>query len=335
MAEGRGQKAAEFISTPMRQFGQGVLFVLPMRWFLASCVLLPAFCFLSLVSCASATAVGADGPPLPAVGEHRRRAVVLVILDGLRADQVTDERMPYLARRRQDGVWAARAETVVPSRTTPALRAIWSGQPPERQPSDLSAVTTIFDAMHAAGLRLGFFAAKGEIRGYTPVHIFDICILPGPWALRRWSAEEVLPRAAAYLLTRQPDFTVVHLADIDVAGHTIGWLSPEQQVAQRRVDELLSQFVDQVVTQVPDRSWVFVVTADHGGHENDHPGDVEEDRLVPWIAWGSGVPQGIVVQRTVSIIDTASTLLRLLDVPVPDTIGGAAVDEVTGMRVTR
>lgn len=283
--------------------------------------------FLTALQLWSLPSAQAESTELSAASA-RGRAVVLVILDGLRADQVTDERMPYLARRQQEGVRAARAETVTPSRTTPALRAIWSGQPPERQPSDFSVATTIFNAMRDAGLRLGFFAAKGEIGRYTPTRLFDTSVLPGSWVPLRWSAEEVLPRATAYLLTRQPDFTVVHLADIDVAGHTIGWLSPEQQAAQRRVDKLLSQFIDQVVAQVPDRSWVFVVTADHGGHGNDHPGDLEEDRLIPWIAWGEGIPQGVVVQRAVSIVDTAPTLLRLLDVPVPDAIGGVVVEEV-------
>ncbi len=297
-----------------RRFGFHLLLV-------ASCLLLPVHC--AYVE----AAVVAEADESPGVGD-RQRAVVLVILDGLRADQVTEERMPFLARRRREGVWAARAETVVPSRTTPALRAIWSGQPPERQPTDPSVATTIFDVMRAVDLRLGFFAAKGEIGRYTPTRLFDTSVLPGAWVPLRWSAEEVLPRAAAYLLTRQPDFTVVHLADIDTAGHTIGWLSMEQQAAQRRVDELLSQFVNQVVTQTSDRSWVFVVTTDHGGHGNDHPGDLEEDRLIPWIAWGDGIPQGVVVQRTVSIVDTAPTLLRLLDVPVPDPIGGVAVEEV-------
>jgi arylsulfatase A-like enzyme len=71
-------------------------------------------------------------------------------------------------------------------------------------------------------------------------------------------------------------------------------------------------------------NYSVIVTADHGGHGSDHGSDDPRDVLIPWIAWGQGVsPRQI--EDAVRTMDTASTVLWLLGIPVPTDWAGTPV----------
>src|SRR4029079_3192610 len=55
-----------------------------------------------------------------------------------------------------------------------------------------------------------------------------------------------------------------------------------------------------------------ILSADHGGHGRNHSGSIEEDRLIPWIAWGAGVRRGHRITAPISTLDTAATALWAL-----------------------
>ena len=80
--------------------------------------------------------------------------------------------------------------------------------------------------------------------------------------------------------------------------------------------------VDAVAAAGLDGETLFILSADHGGHGHNHSGQIKEDRLIPWIAWGPGVRAGHRINAPISTVDTAATALWALGYPnTPGAIG--------------
>ena len=82
-----------------------------------------------------------------------------------------------------------------------------------------------------------------------------------------------------------------------------------------------------VLSALPAQSHI-VLQADHGGHERDHGTDMPEDLTIPWLAAGPNVKQGYLIQLPVSLLDTAPTLAKMLEIPAHAQWEGKAVEEI-------
>jgi len=245
------------------------------------------------------------------------RTVVLISVDGLAPWVLAGTETPRLDALAAAGVSAVRAETVVPSRTLPSHTSMLSGLPPARhgvdwndwRPGRKIEVRTVFTECRHAGLRCGLFAGK---RKFAHFAVDESGVEQYAYAP---NAEAVLDRAFAYLEARHPHFVMIHLAEVDSAGHWWRWGSGRQRTQIRRIDEDLGRFLDEVRERYAGRLSV-IVTADHGGHGWRHGSASERDVRIPWIAWGDGVPAGgqLALVRTV---DTAPTILGLLGLTAP------------------
>jgi phosphopentomutase len=134
--------------------------------------------------------------------------------------------------------------------------------------------------------------------------------------------DEVTDVAIAHILTDKPDFAFVYLGTVDTAGHYYGWMSEGYLRQAERADRNLGR----LLAALPDSSHVLV-HADHGGHERNHGLDIPEDMTIPWLLLGPRVRRGYEIQHTVSLLETAPTLARLLNIPVPRDWEGHCVDE--------
>jgi len=247
-----------------------------------------------------------------AVPDPPPRTVVLVSVDGLAPWVLASTETPRLDALAAGGTSAERAETVVPSRTLPSHTSMLSGLAPARhgvdwndwRPGRRIEVPTVFSVCRRARLRCGLFAGK---RKFAHFAVDEPGVEQYAYAPR---AEAVLGRALAYLEARHPHFVMIHLAEVDAAGHWWRWGSGQQRAQIRRIDEDLGRFLDEAGERYDGRLSV-IVTADHGGHGWRHGGAGERDVRIPWIAWGDGVPAGghLAFVRTV---DTAPTILGLL-----------------------
>lgn len=81
--------------------------------------------------------------------------------------------------------------------------------------------------------------------------------------------------------TCRPDFLLVHPMNVDDAGHRFGLDSPEYRNSARRIDALLSEYVQDWL----DDGYQIVITSDHGmNRDGSHGGDLPEEREVPlWL----------------------------------------------------
>lgn len=246
-----------------------------------------------------------------------QRRVVLISIDGLAPYVLADTRAPTLERLAREGARAGLAETVVPSITLTSHTSMLSALPPEQHgvewnrylPWRSVATPTLFTECARLGLRCGLFAGKRKFAHFAEHEPGVERYAFGP------SAARVLELAADYLRQRDPDFVMIHLAEVDAAGHAEGWGSAVQREAIAHLDGLLAAFLEQAWRASP-RPLAVIVTADHGGHGTRHGTEWPVDVRIPWLAWGDGVFPGTLPPR-VSTMDTAPTVLALLGRDAP------------------
>jgi hypothetical protein len=280
-------------------------------------VYMPVFDWMAPLEIArAATAGGGAAPP---------RTLVLVSIDGLGAQLLAGADAPGLARIAAEGSTARRAVTILPSRTLASHTSMLSGLLPAAhgvdwnryQPWSSIRVPTLFTSCAQEGWRCGLFAGKRKFAHFAEEE-------PG---VERYAhaetAEAVCAAALAYLRERQPAFELVHLAEVDLAGHEEGWGSERQRLELARIDRLVEGFL-RAARAAAERPFAAIVTADHGGHAREHGSDRPEDLEIPWIAWGDGIPVGARLDAELVTVDTAATALALLGRDVPATWSGRA-----------
>jgi len=245
--------------------------------------------------------------------------VVIIIVDGLRPDLISAEGAPTLTRLVSEGAASLKARTVLPSQTLPAITSILTGLHPRdhgvtwntyEPDKGIVEAATIFDVAHDAGLGTAFFSGKTKLR-----HTVRPSTLDSMSASFLPDASVVL-LARTYLVEQQPNLMLVHLPNVDRAGHEFGWRRAEQRETLRQTDTAIASLVAVIESgEIPGPSRV-ILTADHGGegwiHERPRSGNL----TVPWILWGDGVTPTQLPPVSVTI--TASVALHSLGLDVPD-----------------
>jgi arylsulfatase A-like enzyme len=301
----------------------------PLRWLAATCVLaLPLLVQAQLGQHTAADPGKAPRVLTREIGKPRPRPpdayrVILISIDGLAPGVLAQAEAPTLARLAREGTNAAHAETIEPPITLPAHTSMLSGLPVAAHgvrwnryyPWLRVDADTLFTLCRRNGLRCGLFAAKDKLAHFAEHE-------PG---VERFGLEgkpaRVFALATSYLAGRDPDFTMIHLGDVDAVGHVRGWGSPDQLEAVERIDAALGTFLEQI-RGVGSGRLAVLVTSDHGGSGHDHGGEPVDFRI-PWILWGDGI-EARRIEEPVSILDTAPTVLALLGRETPEAWSGRA-----------
>lgn len=273
---------------------------------------------------------GADARPVlrpDSVSTH----VVVISIDGLRADAIEKYGARTLLRLARDGAWAVGAQTITPSRTLPAHTSMLTGVPPEihgitwnsDHTEDLGyvRVPTVFELAKQSGYTTAAFFSKTKFHHLQKPGTLDFTQAPdGP----NWLATKTVADVRQYLKFRRPNLLFVHIGEPDYAGHGFGWMSFAYGWAVRRADAAVDIVLKAAEDAFGPGNFTVVVTADHGGHNRSHGGDDPRDMTIPWIAWGKGIASGT-APTDVKTTDTAATVLWLLGIPRPDAWSSKAV----------
>ena len=274
---------------------------------------------LSLVSAGCAGNFGPAEPRPGAIARH----VVVISIDGLRADAIEASGATNLQRMMREGAFSLQARTIMPSRTLPSHTSMLTGVTPAEhgitwndEQVDAQGrvrVATVFDMADSAHLHTAAFFAKAKFRHL--IHSDAPDEVEAPRGLEVVLAPRITQDVVQYLRYNRPDLLFVHLPDPDIAGHSAGWMTLPYRWAVRRADAAVEQIRRAAVRAYGD-DFVMIVTADHGGHGRDHGTDAPEDVTIPWIVWGAGVENGRIAAQ-IDTYDTAATTLWILGVPVP------------------
>jgi hypothetical protein len=255
----------------------------------------------------------ADPPAAHAPAPVRR--VVVVLIDGLGGDS-------FDAHLREgtlgDVPWKVSLDSGVPSRSRPVYHAILTGVP-----------------QWAAGI-LGNGYAVGRADGVTD-RVRDgggkvaWMLETVPWFCELFCARGdfvvqgravTVPQTFERVWDSAPDLLVLHLTEVDEAGHRYGAESAEYDAASRRAIGIVASFRAIAREKPGGDSALWFVGADHGHTAHGgHGGPEEAVRRVSWIALfdhGSKADDGSVAARPMTPVTAlAPTIARALGVEAP------------------
>ena len=262
---------------------------------------------------------------------HAADYVIHISVDGLRPDylqtQIALGNAPNFKRFQDEGAWTNNARTdYTHSNTLPNHTSMVTGRPVSlpggmtgtphhgyTQNDDPPASETLhnltdpdwykastFDVVHDAGFTTALYASKFKFIIYE--QSFNAANgaphANGSDKINRFYGPESTASMQSTLLTEVAandyKYTFIHYADLDDAGHSVGWGSPTYNAAIATVDGYLGQVFNLVQTDatLAGRT-AIVLSADHGGTGTAHSdATVVTNYTIPFYAWGAGVVQG-------------------------------------------
>jgi hypothetical protein len=255
-------------------------------------------------------------PGPPRCGPPSRK-VLLVVVDGCRADRLAEASTPFLDRLAAEGISYTRCHTVYPARTVTCFSSMLTGAPP---------------AVH--GMRSNFVPSLGvkceSIFDVVPsACLVGIAHLVDAFGERVRTVTAVMPndeidaalcaRAREVVASEDPDVLVVQTLSVDQTGHFRGSYHDEYLERIESTDSELERLVAWLAEWWGGVEGVTIgVLSDHGqgrgigGHGHWTP----PERIVPCIWWGHGVPAAP-VRGEASILDVAATLAHRAGVRAP------------------
>jgi hypothetical protein len=274
----------------------------------------------------------ATRPPAPGqpVGEMLTRRVVLVLIDGLRDDTSRDARvMPFLNELRRQGA-SASMHSREPSRSQSGYATLLTGgwcevsdAPARNVPAEQIypwTADTLFAAAHRRGLKTAVSGLFWFERG-LPKEVVDA----GYYTHEADAAADAAVVEAGIGFLKRPDYQLVllHIDQMDTAGHQSGARAAAWRAAAARADE----HVRQIVSTLDLKQDTVLVVSDHG--HIDRGGHGGGDRVVltePFVLAGQGVQPG--EHGQVEMIDVAPTLAVLLGVNIPASSQGKVLSRM-------
>lgn len=247
--------------------------------------------------------------------------VAIVSIDGLRPEAIHTTGAPNILALATRGAYSWHAQTILPSTTLPAHVSMLTGHTPsvhrmvwdEYTPGRPIPVPTVFGLARGAGRRTAMIAGKHKFTYFCEMGDCDI------WAITSGGDDDVAGRASGGTAA---DLIFVHLPDVDLTGHAEGWMSNAYMAAVRRADMAFGR----IVASLPPDTTV-ILTADHGGHLNDHGSSDRADMTIPWIAAGPRIVRGRALSSAILTVDTAATAAYVLGVPLDPSAEGRPVLE--------
>ena len=239
--------------------------------------------------------------------------VIVILVDGMRADAPAACGHPFVDTCIAKSAYAAAARTVFPSVTLPCHMSLFHSVTPDRHGilsntwmPQVRPVKGLVEQLDDAGRKCAFFITWEELRDLSrPDHLTYSCM----YNQHKYddSDDRITEYAIDYINREQPDFVFLYLGQTDEkGGHDTGWMSETYlQVVNNAWND-----IEKVFAQV--QGYNIIVTADHGGHDRHHGTDMPEDMTIPMFLSGPAFKQGAKLEN-VSILDIAPTVAKLLE----------------------
>ena len=241
--------------------------------------------------------------------------VILISIDGMRADGLFKCGNPFLDFIKENTSYCFNAKSVLPTITLPCHLSMFHSVPPERHGTlnntyvtPVRPVNGIFETLKNAGKSCTMYYGWEPLRDigrpgslvsseYVNAYAFD-------------HTDGILTdRAIAYIEKAHPDFVFLYMVETDEkGGHDSGWMS---ETYLDYVSCALDN-VKRVIEKLGDE-YSVIVTADHGGHERAHGTDLPEDMTIPMFFYGEKFKKGYELSG-ISLLDIAPTVVDLLGV---------------------
>ena len=278
----------------------------------------------------------AENPPVPgkALEQPLTHRDVLILIDALRNDtSLKPEVMPYLNQLRQSGA-SATMHSRTPSYSAPGYSVLMTGAWPDlsdgpaMNPEDGLPRTwtqdNVFSAVHRAGLKTAV-SAYFWFEGLIPQADVDASFYTE--GEDRLADRDVVDAAIPWLKSQNYQFILLHIDQVDYAGHHEG--GPQNSnwdAAASRADEL----VREIASYLDFEQDTLIVLSDHG--QIDAGGHGGQDPIVlvePFVLAGAGIKPG--KYPDMQMADVAPTITTLLGANIPATSQGHALTDMMNM----
>jgi arylsulfatase A-like enzyme len=263
--------------------------------------------------------------------------VVIISIDGLRADAIDRFSPTFMRRLARDGAASFTAQTIQPSQTLPSHTSMLTGTEPDVHGitwnSDQTLVRgqelpvpTIFGIVRQHGLTTAAFFSKSKFHHLEVARDLNYSQSPnGGWGkILAFRTAEDVERILAH---SKPNLMFVHLGEPDYTGHFIGWMTGAYGAAIDAADKAVGRILGAADRSFGRGKYVVILTADHGGLGRAHLKVDPVNRTIPWVAWGQGVAPSVTLPVGIRTMDTAATALWLLGIPIPSHMVGRAVSD--------
>lgn len=255
--------------------------------------------------------------------------VLFVMLDGVRPDAITTADCRTLESLRERGASTMQASSVMPSITLPCHTSIFHSVPPTRHGITSNTFVPmarplpgLAEVVRTADKRVAFFYNWEQLRDLArPGTIHYSYFRDSAYSMD--GDDETIAHASGFIQKEKPDFAFLYIGTVDSAGHQHGWMSDEYLKQLEHVDQLLQGFFESLPAD-----YTSIIHSDHGGHERNHGTDCDEDMTIPWMAVGPAIKRNYTIKNTVSLLDTAPTIAKLLEVKSHNEWEGTCVDEI-------
>jgi predicted AlkP superfamily pyrophosphatase or phosphodiesterase len=252
--------------------------------------------------------------------------IALFVIDGIRPDGLQQADTPTMDRLIASGAHTLTAQTVMPSVTLPCHMSLFLGVGPGRHgittntwTPQVRPVPGLIEEIHQAGGRVASFYNWEQLR--------DIArpgALEASFFLRDCYAPEgdhgVAALAASWLRQNETHLAFIYLGYTDTAGHDHGWMSAPYLQAIANADRCIQRVIDALPAGT-----TILITSDHGGHDQSHGTDSDEDMTIPLLMHGPGIPPGHKIERPVEITDIAPTIAAMMGLDAPREWIGEAI----------
>ncbi|MFY9821948.1 MAG: alkaline phosphatase family protein [Thermoanaerobaculia bacterium] len=264
------------------------------------------------------------------------RRVVLVVLDGLRADAIPALGLRCWQQLANSGASSLCGTTVAPSVTAAAMASLFTGAPPEvhglrsdrfHLPRRRGTLHPLPQVLAAAGMPTSCFIRRLPLVFRFVSRRLARFVGTDVFSFSGRNCREILFAAWDQLLLQERGLIFLHWPDADFAGHEHGWMSDEYARAAHRMDQALG-LLAALADVERDPGTLLIALADHGGggmvprdHDSDHP----LDRTIPLLLAGPEVCGDELEEP--SLLDVPATVLWALGVPRPESFTGRPLYE--------
>ena len=277
-----------------------------------------------------------DTPPQPgpALNGPATRRVVFVLIDALRYDtSLKPDIMPVLNNLRQQGA-AAQMHSLPPSFSEPGYSVLLTGAWPDLSDGpavnlDYDLIPTwtqdnLFSAAHRAGLKTAVSGYYWFEKLIPQTAVTSSFYTPGE---DQKADRAVVDAALPWLEGNQHELTLIHIDQVDYAGHHEGGpRDPRWDQAAQRADGLLGEILAKLDLQKD----TILIVSDHGQIDaGGHGGPESINLLEPFVLAGAGVRPGN--YGDVQMVDVAPTLAALLGTNLPASAQGQARAEMLNL----
>lgn len=245
-----------------------------------------------------------------------KRKVILISIDGMRPDGLLECGNPFVVEMLKLGSYALDAKTVYPSVTLPCHMSLFHSVAPQRHGMttnlympQVHPINGLFEQIKLFGGVSAMYYGWEPLRDVSRPGSLKYASYVNSYAAENTDAE-LTDLALERIRQSSPDFVFLYMVETDEkGGHDNGWMTQEYL---RRI----SAAIDNVkrVWEETREDYTIIVTADHGGHERCHGTEMPEDMTIPQIYIGPDFEPGCKLDN-VSILDTAPTIAKLMQIP--------------------